>query len=403
MNKLIEIYNRLLNEIVPGYYREFYSDFTMDNRFIGVVGARGVGKTTFLLQYLRENYGNGEKGLYVSADNLFFSDHTLLEIADQFVKLHDGELLCIDEIHKYKNWNQELKNIYDSYPKLKVIFSGNSSIDLIKGKYDLSRRVILRQMHGFSFREFLEIKTKKNYPILKLSDLIGSASLATDDISNEKKLLGFLHEYWLKGYYPTSQAIASYEAFRDTLVGIIDKTIFEDITSFYNLKTANIDALKKILYFFATSLPGTVNIHRISNSINKDNATVAEYIQILRDTGLLRFLLIDKDGHALVRNAEKIYLDNTNLLYAINNSIGKETNLGSIRELFVINSLENAGYSVLYSTKGDISCDGNIFEIGGASKDATQIMKTSNAYLVKDDILYASIGTIPLYLFGFLS
>jgi len=375
----------------------------MNHRFVGVVGARGVGKTTFLLQYLRKQYGENEKGLYVSGDNLYFTEHTLVETADQFVKLYGGELLCIDVIHKYKNWNQELKNIYDSYPNLKVLFSGSSSIDLIKGKYDLSRRVILHQMYGFSFREFLEIQTGKMYPTVNLEDILDSSKHIDTKIGKIEKLLGYLHEYWQKGYYPTSQAIPVYEAFRDTLIGIIDKTIFEDVSTFYALKTENLDTLKKIIYFFATSLPGSVSINKLANSLGKDHTTITEYVQILRDTGLLRFLLIDKYGHALVRNAEKIYLDNTNLLYAINNQIGKETHLGSVRELFVVSSLENAGYMVLYSKAGDILCEGNIFEIGGANKTATQIKNTDKAHTVKDDLLYASARTIPLYLFGFLS
>ncbi|EKD67687.1 MAG: hypothetical protein ACD_48C00263G0002 [uncultured bacterium] len=334
---------------------------------------------------------------------MYFTEHTLVETADQFVKLYGGELLCIDEIHKYKNWNQELKNIYDSYPNLKILFSGSSSIDLIKGKYDLSRRVILRQMYGFSFREFLEIQTGNTYPTMKLEDILDPSKHIDSEIGKTEKLLGYLHEYWQKGYYPTSQAIPVYEAFRDTLIGTIDKTIFEDISTFYTLKTENLDTLKKIIYFFATSLPGSVSINKLANSLGKDHATITEYVQILRDTGLLRFLLIDKYGHALVRNAEKIYLDNTNLLYAINNQIGKEIHAGSVRELFVVSGLENAGYPVLYSKTGDISCEGNIFEIGGANKTATQIKDADKAYVVKDDILYASARTIPLYVFGFLS
>ncbi|KKQ38445.1 MAG: hypothetical protein US54_C0010G0026, partial [Candidatus Roizmanbacteria bacterium GW2011_GWA2_37_7] len=316
---------------------------------------------------------------------------------------YGGELFCIDEIHKYKNWNQELKNIYDSYPNLKVLFSGSSSIDLIKGKYDLSRRVILRQMYGFSFREFLEIQTGNTYPTVKLENILNSSKHVDSGIGKTEKLLGYLHKYWQKGYYPTSQAIPVYEAFRDTLIGIIDKTVFEDISTFYALKTENLDTLKKIIYFFATSLPGSVSINKLANSLGKDHTTITEYVQILRDTGLLRFLLIDKYGHALVRNAEKIYIDNTNLLYAINNQIGKETHVGSIRELFVISGLENAGYTVFYSKTGDILCEGNVFEIGGANKTAIQIRDKDKTYIVKDDILYASLHTIPLYLFGFLS
>src|SRR3989338_694825 len=380
MNTLVQIYRRLLAEVTPGYYRTFYRNFTMDHRFVGVVGARGVGKTTFLLQYLRTNYKNDDKSLYVSADNLFFSDNTLLKLADDFVKFYDGKILCIDEIHKYKNWNQELKNIYDSYPNLKILFSGSSSIDLIKGKYDLSRRVMLRRMYGFSFREFLEIQTGNTYPTMKLEDILDPSKHIDSEIGKTEKLLGYLHEYWQKGYYPTSQAIPVYEAFRDTLIGIIDKTIFEDISTFYTLKTENLDTLKKIIYFFATSLPGSVSINKLANSLGKDHTTITEYVQILRDTGLLRFLLIDKYGHALVRNAEKIYIDNTNLLYAINNQIGKETHLGSVRELFVVSSLENAGYTVLYSKAGDILCDGNIFEIGGANKTETQVKNVKKGY-----------------------
>lgn len=403
MDILIQTYQRLLDEVVPAYYRQFYSNFSMDHRFIGVIGARGVGKSTFLLQYLREKYDKSEKGLYISADNLYFTEHTLLETADQFVRIYDGELLCIDEIHKYKNWNQELKNIYDSYPRLKVIFSGSSSIDLIKGKYDLSRRVILRQMYGFSFREYLEIQTGEKYPILKIADIVDSSIHADITIGKTKMLLGYLHKYWQSGYYPTSNSIPIYEAFRDTLIGIIDKTVFEDVGAFYNLKTENQDSLKKIIYFFATSLPGTVSINKLANSLGKDHTTITHYVQILRDTGLLRFLLINKYAHSLVRNAEKIYINNTNLLYAVNTSIGKETHIGSVRELFVISGLENAGYSVFYSKTGDILSEGHIFEIGGANKNISQIRGENKSYLVKDDLLYTTFRTIPLYLFGFLS
>jgi predicted AAA+ superfamily ATPase len=402
MDNLIQIYRRLLEEVKPVYYRRFYSDFQMNNRFIGVVGARGVGKTTFLLQYLREQYGNTEKGLYISGDNIYFTDHSLLETADQFVKLYGGELLCIDEIHKYKNWNQELKNIFDSYPNLKVLFSGSSSIDLIKGKYDLSRRVILRQMYGFSFREYLELQTGNTYPILNLKEILESTSHPDKQIGSTEKLLGYLHEYWKKGYYPTSNTITSYEAFKDTLIGVIDKTIYEDITSFYALKTENLDTLKKIVYFFATSEPGSVSIHKVAKSLGKDHATITEYVQILRDTGILRFLLIDKYGHALVRNAEKVYLDNPNLLYAINETIGKETHIGTVRELFAISSLEDSGHKVFYAKAGDITTEGYTLEIGGLRKSGSQVQNVPNSFVLKDDILYSSLNIRPLYLLGFL-
>ncbi|KKR30006.1 MAG: hypothetical protein UT63_C0109G0004 [Candidatus Gottesmanbacteria bacterium GW2011_GWC2_39_8] len=402
MDTLIETYHRLLAQMIPSYRRKFYDDFVMDNRLVGIIGARGVGKTTFLINYLREHYSGSNQALYISADHLYFVEHTLLDVVDRFTHDFDGRILCIDEIHRYKNWNQELKNIYDSYPKLSVIFSGSSSIDLVKGHYDLSRRAILKTMYGFSFREFLEIKEQKSYPVLSLDDIRDKTSLYTRKFSRTPKLLGYLKEYLKEGYYPTFLTMGSYGAYVGSLQGIVDKIIYQDVSSFYSLNTTNLDTLKKIIYFFATSQPGSININRLSLSLKKDNSTIAEYIQILRDTGLLRFLTQNKQGHALVRDAEKIYLDNPNMLYALSREIGKEPLVGLLRELFVIACLQNAGSHVFYSQTGDIECDNSVFEIGGKSKKSLQL-KGKKGYLIKDDILIGSPNTIPLYLFGFLS
>mgnify|MGYP001598585596 CR=1 FL=1 len=403
MDTLIEIYHRLLTEMVPSYHRKFYDDFTMDNRLMGIVGARGVGKTTFLIHYLREHYGDSSQALCISADNLYFVEHTLVEVVDQFVKDFDGQLLCIDEIHRYKNWNQELKNIYDSYPKLSVIFSGSSSVDLVRGKYDLSRRVILKTMYGFSFREFLEIQEKTHYPLLSLNELCHNAGACAQKLAKTPKLLGYLKQYFREGYYPTFLEMGSYEAYSHSLRGIVDKIIYQDVSSFYSLNTSNLDTLRKIIYFFATSQPGSVNINRLAGSLKKDYTTIAEYVQILRDTGLLRFLLQNKQGHALVRDAEKIYLDNPNLLYVLNDEVGKKPLVGLLRELFVISNLQNADYHVFFSKQADIECENAIFEIGGRSKTSSQLKGKEQGYLVKDDILVGDGKTIPLFLFGFLS
>jgi predicted AAA+ superfamily ATPase len=402
MDTLIEIYNRLLAEMIPSYRRKFYNDFVMDNRLVGIIGGRGVGKTTFLINYLREHYNDSSQALYVSADNLYFVEHTLLEVVDQFVKDFDGQLLCIDEIHRYKNWNQELKNIYDSYPKLSIIFSGSSSIDLVKGHYDLSRRAILKTMYGFSFREFLEIKEQISYPVLTLEEIRDKTNSHAQKLAKTPKLLGYLKEYLKEGYYPTFLKMGSYDAYSNSLRGIVDKIIYQDVSSFYSLNTTNLETLKKIIYFFATSQPGSVNINRLAGSLKKDNTTIAEYIQILRDTGLLRFLIQNKQGHALVRDAEKIYMDNPNLLCALNAEVGKEPLVGLLRELFVIGNLQNANYHVFFSQTGDIECDNSIFEIGGKSKTSAQF-KGKEGYLIKDDLLIGDPKTIPLYLFGFLS
>ncbi len=402
MDILLEIYQRLLREMAPLYIRKFYVDFQMSSRVVGVVGTRGVGKTTFLIHYLRTNYSDSSQALYVSADNLYFVEHTLVQVVDLFVKQFNGTIICIDEIHKYKNWDLELKNIYDSYPNLKIIFSGSSSIDLIKGKSDISRRATIKTMYGFSFREFLEIKEKKSYPMISFEDLIKNHGAYEKKISATPKLLGFLKEYVKEGYYPTRFELQTFEAYMQSLRNIVDKIIYQDVSSFYSLNTQNLETFKKILYFFATSQPGSVNTNSIANSLKKDHSTIAYYIQILRDASVLRFLLINKSGHALVRNAEKIYLDNTNLLYAINEDLGKKPLSGVIRELFIISNLQNANNHIFYAREGDIEVNGITLEIGGKSKSSRQIKNVKKSYVVKDDILIGGTTTIPLYLFGFL-
>lgn len=403
MQVLWETYQRLLKEKVPSYQRRFYDDFKLPQPVVGVIGARGVGKTTFLLEYLRRTFPNSSQGLYVSADHLYFNEHTLLDLVDQFVKDYDGQLVCIDEIHKYKNWNQELKNIADSYPQLKVIFSGSSSIDLVKGKYDLSRRVFLESMYGFSFREFLEVKTGQSFPKLDFESLVHEREKWSQAMMATPKLLGWLKAYWQQGYYPTFTQVPDLKAYQQSLLNIVDKIIFEDMSTFYSLKTSNLDSIKKLIYFFATMQPGSLNINRLAQSLAKDHTTIAGYIQMLRDSGLIRFLLIDKYGHALVRNAEKMYLDNPNLLYAINDTIGKQSKIGLVREIFVVSSLQNAGHSVCYTKAGDIQIDDSILEIGGSSKDDRQFSNQTKAFIVADETLVAGPKLIPLYLFGFLS
>jgi len=284
-----------------------------------------------------------------------------------------------------------------------VIFSVSSSLDLIKGQYDLSRRVNLQTIYGFSFREFLEIELKQRLLVITFNQLFND----TEDLSRElmkiPRLLGLQKEYFKKGYYPTYLEIADFKTYQQSLIQIIDKIIYEDMGVFYSLKTENIDSLKKMLYYFATSAPGSLNPNRLAQSLAKDHSTITGYIQMLRDTGLLRFLLIDKTGHALVRNAEKIYLDNSNLLYAINDAIGKPENIGLVRENFVISCLQNAGYIVSYSKKGDFEVGEKVLEIGGKNKDYSQLKEVTSGYIIADDILYPSAHTLPLYLFGFLS
>lgn len=402
MQKLREIHLNLLSQIDKIYPRQIFKKFNLDSRLVGLVGARGVGKTSFLLKKIKDDYGTSRKALYASADNLYFAENTLFDLADQFIKEEDGKLLCLDEIHRYPNWNQELKNIYDSFPQLKVIFSGSSSIELIKGRYDLSRRALLNHLHGFSFREFLELKTNKKLSIYTLEELLKKHQQISDELSSIKKLLGLFKEYLRHGYYPSHLTFELEESFYQSLYSAFEKVIFEDLASSYNIESQNLIVFKKIIYFLSTSAPGTISVNKLSKSLSKDHSTISSYLQMLFQSSLLRFLLKDAKGHALVRNAEKIYLENSNLLYAINDHLARQVDLGTLRELFFINQIQSAGHSLEYSDYGDFCLLESYFEIGGKSKKRKQLKSVKNSYVVKDDILVSSGNNLPLYLFGFL-
>ncbi len=403
MRSLFEEHKRLLNNLGEIYQREVYKLLESEFRIVGIVGPRGIGKTTYMLNYLKNNYTDSEKALYVSADNLYFAENTLVGLANNFVDRYGGELLLIDEIHKYPNWAQELKNIYDlHHKKLKIIFSGSSSIDLIKEKYDLSRRAILKHLPGFSFREYLEVNLKKQFPVFSLKEIINGRSKKFDELAFEPKILGFFDEYLKTGYYPLSLEFKNKDEVFSALMGVIEKTIYIDIASYYRIKTATLPTFKKILQFVYSSPPSSINVNKLSKSLKKDYSDVAGYIEMLRDSGLLRFLLIDKKGHSLIRNVEKVYLNNTNLFYAIENELRKGMDKGSVRELFALTMLDNANYLPGYSEIGDIVCDDIIFEIGGKNKTKKQIKNTKRSYLLLDDILVKNKEVIPLFLLGFL-
>ncbi|MHB8442984.1 MAG: ATP-binding protein [Patescibacteria group bacterium] len=402
MENLFTISINLINTLENIYVRECYDRLETDHRIVGIVGSRGIGKTTYLLYYLKSHYSNSDKGLYVSADDIYFSAHKLVDLVDEFIKERDGELICIDEIHRYPNWVQELKNIYDRYPKFRVIFSGSSSINLIKQTYDLSRRAVLKAMYGFSFREYLEFTTSTKYPILSIDEIVQNRTLSMNGIRDIPGLIGKYKQYLKTGYYPLNFAFSDDMDTYEALLGLVDKTIYVDIATYYLLKTSTLNVFKQILYFIHTSKPSIINPSKLANSLGKDNKDIAGYLDMLNDTGLLRYLLINKSGYALIRNTKKIYLNNPNLSYALQFDTGKLVEIGALRELFVISHLDNAGYKVFYSKRGDIIVGKYVFEIGGKNKDAHQINSIENSYLLKDDVLLGGTRTIPIYLLGFL-
>ena len=401
VNNFITSYKRLLQSIKYKHHRYIYKEFNTNNRLTGLIGPRGTGKTTLLLQYIKEKIENKDECIYASIDNIYFSKNLLIDFVNELYEDYGIRYFFFDEIHKYPNWNQELKNIYDSYPDIKIVFSGSSSIDLIKGTYDLSRRGVLYRNNGMSFREYLLFNDIADIETISFKELINNRSDFEEKVSGIKKIKGYFKDYIGKGYYPFF--MEDENTYHQKILRIIEKTIYEDISNFYKLKTENLAYFKKVISYLATIPPGELNRNSISKNIGLDNKTIQNYLNILNETGLIELLSENKSGSNLLRHTEKMFLDNPDLYNAIIEEIGFESKIGTVREMFFIKMIKNSGNKIFYSKTGDFEVEGNIFEIGGKNKDWKQLKGIKeNAYLVKDDILYGNKNEIPLYLFGFL-
>lgn len=399
---LRETYRRLITETTIRSHRFLFDTFNTQDRLVGLVGPRGVGKTTLMLQHIRDRIRNPEEAFYASADHIYFNNVSLLEFVREVHTTEGTRLFFFDEIHKYPGWEQELKNIYDSFPSLHVVFSGSSSLALTKGGYDLSRRASFYRLPGLSFREYLNFQTGANHTSWTLDEVLSDPGEISDKLAQVPKLAGYFRQYLAEGYYPYvfERGGHYYEKVR----AVVEKTIFEDVATFYRLKTENLHYFKRILSFLSTIPPGEMNVHKLGASLGVDDKTAAHYLLILHETGLIRMLESGNRGHGLIRKAQKTYLDNTTLHHALCQGLGQPVDVGTVRELFFMQATQNAGHSVFYSEKGgDFRIGDSIFEIGGRNKRRAQLPKASRSeYVVKDDILVGSKNAIPLYLFGFL-
>lgn len=400
IGKLLTTYKRLLQYTNFTHHRYIYKDFNLNNRLTGLIGPRGTGKTTLLLQYIKENLKIDEC-IYTSLDNIYFSQNNLLEFVNELYEIYGVRYFFFDETHKYPNWNQELKNIYDSYPDIKIIFSGSSSLDLIKGSYDLSRRGVIYRIGGLSFREYLLFNNIAEIEPYSFNYLLNHKSKYEMEIGNIPKLLGYFKDYLGGGYYPF--ILEDTNTYSQKIQRIIEKTIYEDISNHYKLKTENLIHFKRIISYMATIPPGELNKNNIAKNIGLDNKTIQNYLDILQETGLIELILKNKAGSNILKKTEKIFLDNTDLYKSVSDEIGFETPVGTLREIYFIKMILNSGNKLHYSEIGDYVVNNKNFEIGGKNKSLKQIKDhLENSYLVKDDILVGSKYEIPLYLMGFL-
>lgn len=399
MEKLFEIQKILLEQFEKEsfYWREIFSEMSLENGVNGIVGPRGVGKTTFLLHYTLKNIS---KTLYISADNLFFLNNRLVDLVDDLYKKTDVRLLCIDEIHKYPNWKQELKNITDTYPSFKILFSGSSMIDIVSGKYDLSRRVTLYHFCGFSFREYLEFYHGEKIPKISFDSLLENHLQIAKDLP-VKQILEHFNDYLRLGYYPFFHKFSQEKEKFQALNNSIQMTIYEDIATLHSLKTSSLSIIERLYKFVINSSPGEVNASKLSNVLDKDFNSVSTYLRCLEQAGLINFIYSNSSGKSALKNPTKMYPENTNMIFASYLPIANDQAKEKIRETFFVNQMENIQTPIFYSFNGDFKIQDWIFEIGGKNKSTKQL-KRNRGFVLADDLIIGSEKVIPLYLFGFL-
>lgn len=392
LQNLKEYQLNYLRVLDANYKRYIHDVVNFDQKLIGIIGARGVGKTTFLLQYLKENSLSFSKKLYFSADAVDMD--SLFDIAYSFSK-EGGELLIIDEIHKYKNFEIELKKIYDML-ELKVIFSGSSALRLDHSKGDLSRRALLYPMKGLSFREFVELKKGIKLPTFTKDEIFKNHIDISYALNSRFKPLEFFKEYLHYGYYPFY--FENKDSYLLRLQETINTVIEVDIPSIFPIEYDKIINLKKLIRLVCQSKPFKVNIKELSTKIGiSDYQTLYKYLEYLKRGKILSLLRAKTKGDSIFLKPDKIYLANTNLHY----SYCDEVEIGTIREVFFMSMFDEKDITI--STKGDFGIDDKyIVEVGGKNKSYGQIKDIPNSYIVLDDIEVGSGNKIPLWLFGFM-
>ena len=393
------------------YKRYFIKTKKLEHRLSVIVGARGIGKTTTVAQYIKQNYQE-DKALYVNLDDIEnTSRFTMTQIAEEFV-LNGGKLLCFDEIHKYDNWSAELKNIYDRFDKLKIIATGSSALQINKGSHDLSRRAIIYNMVGMSFREFLELHYGYNFDFYSLEDLVKNHIQIATDIKNtlernDQKIIPLFKEYLKHGYYPYFLSMPNEIMFFQTLQQNINVSIESDLLNIYpKLNGNSIKKLKLLLAVIIKSVPFEPKISELKKATDiKDDRTLKDYLSKLDDAGLIKLLMQNSLKLKSFDKPEKIYLANPNLMYT------KEPNIGNLRETFFVNQLDNYyknkqlqnNEGIYASNIGDFYCEEKYtFEVGGKNKKFNQIKDFPDSYVVADEMELGFKNKIPLYLFGFL-
>ena len=394
MQQLLRLSNQIQAQQVPEYKRFLYHQIDFNERLIGIIGARGAGKTTLLLQYLKYEM-NARDTLYIIADHPVVVQKGLFAIADDFQKL-GGKVLIVDEIHKLKNFETDLKLIYDSFFDLQVLFTGSSAVAIDNSKADLSRRAVIYRLPVLSFREYLELETGQKMEAYTLKELLMEHTHIASDIVSKQKPLKYFPSYLKRGAYPFYRN--GQESYLQKLLNTSMQVLDTDLPAIYNIEYDKINALKKMMVMLCQSEPFDINISKLCGAVELNQRTLYKYLGILQAAGLIRILGAKSNGVSIISKPEKLYLDNTNLFSVFCES-SKE---GTVRETFFASQVSYK-HTLNYPKQGDFIVDEKyVFEIGGAGKSNIQIKKAAQGYVVADNIEIGAFDTVPLWLFGFL-
>jgi predicted AAA+ superfamily ATPase len=397
MEDLYRRYQQRLQRTQTDFVRSFMQDVNWKARLIGIKGARGVGKTTLLLQYLKLHFNDvSQQTLYVSLDSFAFNDQTIFDLAEEFVR-NGGRHLFLDEVHKYPNWAQEIKNIYDDYTDLQIVFTGSSLLEILNSRADLSRRAVVYNMQGLSLREYIELETGIHFPQLSLDTLLDEHKKYARLINEKIKVFPYFETYLKRGYYPFYQE--EIDLYEQRVEEVINMMLEIELPQLRGVDIGMVPKIKQLLSIISSSVPYAPNIAHLSKKMDMHRSTLMSYLFYLQEIGLSFHLNKHAKGNVRLQKPTKIYLENTNLMHVLSSF---STNRGNVRETFFANQV---GYRhrVSYHDKTDFLVDDYYaFEVGGKDKSKKQLTGIDNAFVVSDEIEYGFQNRVPLWLFGFL-
>ena len=398
METLFKKHRILISQVNMAIVRQQMDVIDWEKQLVSIRGSRGVGKTTMMRQYIRQTYGeNAGKALYLVMDSMYFTNHSLLDVAERF-HLIGGTHLFLDEVHKYPTWSKELKEVIDLWPDMKITFTGSSLLQILNADADLSRRVLSYNMAGLSFREYMQFYKGIELPAYTLDEILKDADNICRKVCETCHPQALFEEYLRVGYYPfyDDNETEYYSRIENVVSFIID----QEMTQFCGVEPAYTRKLKAMLLFLANNVPYDVSIAKLSSYLEINKTTVLSYLSSMQKAELLNLLYTDNKSVTKMQKPDKIYLHNPNMLYALST----EEKIGTIRECFVVNQLSSTGHIVEYGkTQGDFKIDGKItIEVGGKDKSFDQIADIPDSYVLADSMEFPIGKKLPLWLMGFL-